>query len=82
MLHAASPFDIYACYKVATDFIIFFAELISPDDLLQACTLWEKFDVYEQFFRKIHTIYILYVKLNWNYIYYLKKKKLELYCNL
>ena len=23
-----------------------FAELISPDDLLQACSLWEKFDVY------------------------------------
>lgn len=24
------------------------AELISPEDLLQACALWEKFDVYAQ----------------------------------
>jgi len=26
-------------------FGMYFAELISPDDLLQACTLWEKLDV-------------------------------------
>jgi hypothetical protein len=27
-------------------FLIFCVELISPEDLLQACSLWEKFDVY------------------------------------
>jgi ESCRT-II complex subunit VPS36 len=26
-------------------FLIFCVELISPEDLLQACSLWEKFDV-------------------------------------
>lgn len=27
---------------------IFLPELISPEDLLQACAIWEKFDVYAQ----------------------------------
>lgn len=27
-------------------YLLFITELISPDDLLQACSLWEKFDVY------------------------------------
>lgn len=30
----------------------FYAELISPEDLLQACSLWEKFDVYVLIIRK------------------------------
>lgn len=36
-----------ACLKGQTWYYIFlYAELISPEDLLQACSLWEKFDVY------------------------------------
>lgn len=35
------------CLKGQTWIVIsLYAELISPEDLLQACSLWEKFDVY------------------------------------
>ncbi|RVW23844.1 Vacuolar protein sorting-associated protein 36 [Vitis vinifera] len=38
--------DIYCLFNRArgTGFVIFF-KLISPEDLLQACSIWEKFDV-------------------------------------
>lgn len=37
-------FPCYLCSEIS--FVYLFLELISPEDLLQACSLWEKVDVY------------------------------------
>lgn len=40
-------FYIWICRRWKTfTYLLFDAELISPEDLLRACSLWEKFDVY------------------------------------
>ena len=33
------------CLQIKHGIVSHYAELISPEDLLQACVLWEKFDV-------------------------------------
>lgn len=50
LMNVCTKFPCHLCSEI--DFL-FVLELISPEDLLQACSLWEKFDVYVYHFLDI-----------------------------